>query len=640
LVRAQAPLPQAASTLQLSPDGITVYDTTNKVNWLAEADLARTNRFGLPLCTGSGNASQPCINASGSMSYASALAWIAAMNAANYLGQSNWQLPTTPLVDKTCGASGPNGGSFGYGCTGSAYGSLYYAGLGFAAPNTTVPIPANTVGPFSNFQPYLYWSQNSAGANGYHTFSFNTGWRGSNVNNHAIYALPAIAGRIPGTPAASGQVLQVNPGGQTVYDPVTDITWLANANLAATNTFGLPVCTALDTPKICVNPDGAMSWDSATQFVTNMNTSNGGAGYLGQKNWELPPVNTNCSGFNCSGSNEPMGNLFYTQLGLTRGAPIVTAPDISVGPLHDVQPYLYWSCQADTVQTACSSAVPAANFGWSFSFGNGFQGTDVQTNNLYATAYFAGPARTNPAVVLNAGSLANGATYISGGLVPGSWGQVKGAGLSPVTRVWSDADFAGLGNNLPTNLNGVQVMVNNLPAAVYYIDQGQVNFQVPAGVSGTASVQVINNGIPSNTLTAPSATSAPGIFPVTVNGVNYPAGVFLDGKITGDPANGPGYRKAKPGEVIQLYATALVATPSGVRPSSQTVSGVTVTIGNVTVPADYAGLVAVGEFQINFTVPLQLTDGTYPISIAVNGTSSPAMINSSPPAPIVLPVQH
>jgi uncharacterized protein (TIGR03437 family) len=73
--------------------------------------------------------------------------------------------------------------------------------------------------------------------------------------------------------------------------------------------------------------------------------------------------------------------------------------------------------------------------------------------------------------------LANGATYIAGGPVAGSWAQVKGTGLSSATRIWSNSDFTGLGNSLPTNLSGVQVKVNNLPAAVYYIDAGQVSFQ-------------------------------------------------------------------------------------------------------------------------------------------------------------------
>jgi uncharacterized protein (TIGR03437 family) len=246
-------------------------------------------------------------------------------------------------------------------------------------------------------------------------------------------------------------------------------------------------------------------------------------------------------------------------------------------------------------------------------------------------------------VSLTDGSLANGATYTPGGLVPGSWAQVTGSGLSTVTRTWAGADFVGLGNNLPTNLSGVQVSVNNLPAAVYYISPGQVDFQVPTGVSGTASVQVTNNGTTSNTVSAAAATSAPGIFPVIVNGVNYPAGVFLDGEFVGDPTVNSAFRNAKPGDVIQLYATGLVPTSSGVLPVQQGVNGVTVTIGNVTVPADFAGLVAVGEFQINFTVSQQfanLAAGSYPITISVNGVSSPATINSNPPGPLVVPIQH
>ncbi len=76
-----------------------------------------------------------------------------------------------------------------------------------------------------------------------------------------------IQAKISGTPAATGNGLQVNPGGQTVYDPMTNITWLANANLAATATFGLPPCEDPTTPTICVGQDGAMTFDSANQFM-------------------------------------------------------------------------------------------------------------------------------------------------------------------------------------------------------------------------------------------------------------------------------------------------------------------------------------------------------------------------------------
>jgi uncharacterized protein (TIGR03437 family) len=76
--------------------------------------------------------------------------------------------------------------------------------------------------------------------------------------------------------------------------------------------------------------------------------------------------------------------------------------------------------------------------------------------------------------VLASGSAANGATYLSGGLAPGSWAQVKGTLLSNVTRIWDASDFVGLGAGLPVSLSGVQVLVNDLPAAVYYVDSGQV----------------------------------------------------------------------------------------------------------------------------------------------------------------------
>ena len=192
---------------------------------------------------------------------------------------------------------------------------------------------------------------------------------------------------------------------------------------------------------------------------------------------------------------------------------------------------------------------------------------------------------------------------------------------------------------ISTSLNGVSVMVNNLHAAVYYVDPGQVSFQVPAGVSGTASAQVIDSGQTSGTITAPAAASSPGIFPVIVIGTNYPAGVFLDGKYVGDPAVNAAFRMAKPGDSIQLFATGLVSTPAGVLPTVQNVSGVAVTIGTSTVPASFAGLVATGEFQISFTVP-QLSNGVYPISIAVNGVASPIQINGSPPGPVVIPIQN
>jgi uncharacterized protein (TIGR03437 family) len=284
--------------------------------------------------------------------------------------------------------------------------------------------------------------------------------------------------------------------------------------------------------------------------------------------------------------------------------------------------------------------------------------TGVTAVFTYGRGAFAIGVPQGPQLVSGLRSPANGATYIAGGLVPGSWAQVQGTNLAPVTRIWNDADFVGLGNRLPTKLSGIEVKVNGVAAAVYYISPTQVSFQVPNNilpgpsgnvlVSNPVGVQLFRDGIGTNVLTATGASSSPGIFPIVVNGKNYPAGVFLDGKITGDPANGAAFRKARPGDVIQLFVTGLVRTTAGVLTNLQTFGGVTVKIGDVALPADAAALVAPGEFQINFRVPQQfasLPEADYPISIQRKlddgtTTSSPITINSDPPGPLVIPIQH
>jgi hypothetical protein len=123
----------ADAALIPSADGLTVYDTTLRVTWLANANLAATEKFGI-----SG------ISPDGTMNFSTALLWVSALNALNggsgYLGHNHWTIPTTPLVDDTCRATGPNG-NFGFGCTGSAMGSLYNLSLAMTYPDTAVSIP-------------------------------------------------------------------------------------------------------------------------------------------------------------------------------------------------------------------------------------------------------------------------------------------------------------------------------------------------------------------------------------------------------------------------------------------------------------------------------------------------------------------
>jgi hypothetical protein len=492
---------RANAALVLSQDGLTVYDSVNNITWLADVNSPASNRFGLPVCNGSGSGVRICLNATGSMNYQTAVAWLAAMNAANYLGHADWQLPTTPLIDKTCAKTGPNGGSFGFGCTAGAPDWLYNA-LGLKAPNTAVPIPANTAGPFGNLQPHLYWSQTSAGASqGNATFSFATGWQGANTLPNLLYVWPMIQGKISGTPPATGSSLQVNPDKQTVYDPLIKITWLTNANLAATNTFGLARCTDPATPAICVAQDGAMTYDSANQFIANMNS----VAYLGQKTWQLPSVDTACPNFNCDGSQNPMGNLFYDQLGFSQGMSAVAVPNIPVGPFHNIQPYLYWTCGGATIQSPCQPDGPAPNFEWSYSFGSGFQGTDLLANNLYVTAYFVGSRSSTSGPEIAYVANAEGENPI---IAPNTWIEVKGVQLAPAgdSRIWQGSDFTG--NQMPTRLDGVSATVNGKNAFVYYISPSKINILTPPdSINGTVQVVVTNNGVATAAFYRASATT-------------------------------------------------------------------------------------------------------------------------------------
>jgi uncharacterized protein (TIGR03437 family) len=569
----------------------------NQINWLANFNLAASNRFGLPVCSGASIDLKTCVNPSGSMSYQAAALWVKAMNAANYLGHSNWQLPTNALVDTTCPLVGPNGGSFGFNCTGSALGSLYYAALGMRASTTAVPIPNNTVGSFTNFQPYIYWS--SASTN--QTFSFDSGYVGSNTETNFLYVLPMIPGKISGAPA-----------GQTVYEPTANVTWLANANIAATNPFGLPPCKTFNSPKQCVGADGAMNIASANQLVANMNA----AEYLGQTHWELPPLdNTTCSEFNCNGSANPMGALYYNLLGLTQGTPVVAVPDIAVGPFTNIQPYLYWACQALTIQDACQpiNDGPATGFEWSFSFGNGFEGTDIFVNDLYATAYFVGPPSTTSGIEISEVANAEGESPV---IAPNTWVEIKGVNLSPAgdSRIWQNSDFVN--GQLPTALDGVSATVNGKPAFIYYIRPTQVNILTPPdAMSGPVQVQITNNGATASAFTAQAQSLSPSFF--VFAGGDYVAATHLSGSYLGPAAIYPGLTiPAQPGETVVLYANGFGAQSGSLSPLPL------IQIGGVTAIVQFAGLVAPGQFQFNVTIPATLSSGDQPIVATYNGQST------------------
>ncbi|MEO8373074.1 MAG: IPT/TIG domain-containing protein [Candidatus Solibacter sp.] len=246
---------------------------------------------------------------------------------------------------------------------------------------------------------------------------------------------------------------------------------------------------------------------------------------------------------------------------------------------------------------------------------------DHQASPAGVYLYREPPAGANNSPSIS--TVVNGATF-QPGIVAGSWTTITGANLSDTSRTWQDSDFAN-GSVLPTTLSGVSVKINGLNAPVYYISPTQLNVQAPAGISGSVPVVVTKNGAISASVNATVAANAPGLFTYTLGGKNFPSALYNGTyTIVGDPALYGAAAKAKAGDIIQLYATGLGASPAGNIVSSTIAfnGAVTATVGNATASVQFAGLVGVGLFQVNIIVPSGLADGDYPLIIKANNVSS------------------
>jgi len=219
-------------------------------------------------------------------------------------------------------------------------------------------------------------------------------------------------------------------------------------------------------------------------------------------------------------------------------------------------------------------------------------------------------------------------------IVPGEFVALYGANFVGTTRTWAGADFTAAGaGNLPMSLSGVGVQFNGLPAAVYFISPTQLDVQAPSGITGTVPVTVTNNGAVSGAFNVAVVQNAPSLYYYPAGSNLYPAAVHLDGTLIGDPALTGTATKVKAGETIILFVNGVAPSPSGVIIGGAiSYSGpVTVTIGPAGTTPGFTGLVAAGEYQMNVTVPSSLTTGDYPITVTVQGQTSPSNV--------ILPVQ-
>jgi adhesin/invasin len=187
---------------------------------------------------------------------------------------------------------------------------------------------------------------------------------------------------------------------------------------------------------------------------------------------------------------------------------------------------------------------------------------------------------------------------------------------------------------LPTQANGLQVLLGVTPLPILYTSSGQMNVQVPYSVPLNTQYQlsVVSGTSLSVPQTLTVAAAVPGIFTVNEQGSGQGVIVKSDGLTLAQPGT-----PAAIGETITIYCTGLgkvnPAATEGAPPTTAatTVSPVTATIGGVNAAVAYAGVTPgfPGLYQVNAVVPKGITVGdNVQVQLSIAGQTSQAVTMS------------
>jgi uncharacterized protein (TIGR03437 family) len=243
----------------------------------------------------------------------------------------------------------------------------------------------------------------------------------------------------------------------------------------------------------------------------------------------------------------------------------------------------------------------------------------------YLAVYGLLSSDLNPAIRTD--GVVNGASYGSA-IASNTWISIFGNDLSTVTRSWDEGDFQD--NNLPTELEGVSVRINDEPAFVSFVSPEQLNVLTPADLpQGPAAVQVSLNGRKSNPETVQVSELAPAWFLFNTDDPKYVAALHSDGTPCGNPSLMPGLSTpAAAGETIELYATGLGETnppfpPGKVIDAPLPVSrSVAIQFGEQNGEVFIADLTSAGRYQITVKIPETAPDGDLLVRIEIGGETS------------------
>jgi uncharacterized protein (TIGR03437 family) len=222
----------------------------------------------------------------------------------------------------------------------------------------------------------------------------------------------------------------------------------------------------------------------------------------------------------------------------------------------------------------------------------------------------------------------NAASYSTGAVSPGENVWIGGTGLGPATLV----SATPVNNVFPTLVGATRVLFDGTAAPIIYASATQTSVMVPYGVAGrtTTNIVVEYSGVQSATLAYNVVAAAPGLYTLNSQGTGQGAILNQDG-VTVNGVSTP----EKRGNVIAIYMTGEGQTiPGGVdgvvippvlSALKHPVLPVTVTVGGVDAPVQYAGsapsLIS-GVMQVNVTIPLTVAAGTQPVVVTVGTVES------------------
>ena len=275
-------------------------------------------------------------------------------------------------------------------------------------------------------------------------------------------------------------------------------------------------------------------------------------------------------------------------------------------------------------------------YGMAFDAGHGlvvlFGGRDPSSNILGDTWTWSGGPVTQPPPTIN--SIVSAFAY--GGfssVSPGSWVEIYGTNLAPDTRPWAGPDFNG--NNAPTSLDGVEVIIGGQKAFVDYISSLQVNVQLPSNIAtgGPLPVTITNGKTTSSPVNVQVNPVEPGLLAppaFQIGGKQYVVALLPDGATFILPAGaiaGVASRPAQPGDTITVYGIGFGAVtpdiPAGqiATQSNQLARPLQILFGQTPAQVTYDGLAPsfVGLYQFNVVVPQVPDNLLTPVSLSLGG---------------------